>query len=134
MSTRLGVDAANSAANAVAGQLNSGYARVYSGSPPTGSADGAITTQVLLAEAPLAATAFGAASGGQITANAIAKVSCIASGTASWFRTLRSNGTTVEFEGSAGTADTDMIVSSVTLVQNQDLEITSLTFRFPLSA
>jgi hypothetical protein len=133
MSTRLGVDAANSAADAVAGRLNNGYARVYSGSPPTGSADGAITTQVLLAEAPLAATAFGAASGGQIIANAITTVSCIASGTAGWFRTVRSNGATVEFDGTAGTANAEMILSSVDLVQNQDLEITSLTFRFPLS-
>lgn len=133
MSTRLGVDAANSAADAVAGRLNSGYARVYSGSPPTGSADGAITTQVLLAEAPLAATAFGAATAGQITANAIVKVTCIVDGTAGWFRTVHSNGSTVEFDGVAGTADTQMILSSVDLVQNQELEILSLTFRFPLA-
>lgn len=132
MSTRLGVDAANTAANAVAARLANGYVRVYTGAPPA-NADDAITNQVLLAEAQFGATAFGAAAGGEIQANAIAEITCLATGTATWFQALRSDGATVEFDGAVGIVDAEMIVSSTNFNINQPLQLTSLTFRFPLS-
>lgn len=131
--TRLGADAVNVAADAVGARLNSGYARIYSGSRPT-TADTAITDQVLLAEAQFGNPAFGAASGGQITANAIAEVTCITSGTPAWFRALRSNGTTVEFDDTVGTENAALIISAATVNANQPLQITSLTFRIPQTA
>lgn len=129
---RLGVDAANHAADAVGARLNSGYARIYSGSRPA-TADTAITSQVLLAEPRFGTSAFGAADGGEITAQAIAEVTCIIGGTAAWYRAVRSDGTTVEYDDTVGTENAAMIVSSVDFATNQPLQITSLTFRFPLS-
>jgi hypothetical protein len=140
---RLGVDAANYAADAVGTRLNGGYARIYSGSRPA-TADTDITTQVLLAEAQFSDPAFEAADGGEITAEAIAEVTCIIGGTAAWYRAVRSNGTTVEYDDTVGIALTEeqvengdpspgMVVSSINFAANQPLQITNLTVRLPLT-
>lgn len=131
MSTRLGVDAANIGADAVAERLASGYIRFYTGTRPT-TADSS-TSETLLAEASFESPAFGAATGGEITATSITEVSISATGTPGWFRAVRSDGTTVEFDGTVGTENADCIVSSVSFQVNQSLQITALTFRFLLS-
>lgn len=97
--TTLANAAVNAEGDALATLLNTGYLRIYSGAQPA-TADTAIGAQVLLAELRFGATAFGAASAGVITANAITSdASADATGTAAWFRCLKSDGTTPVMDG-----------------------------------
>ena len=64
-----------------------------------------MSTQNILAELRFGATAFGASLAGVATANAItADSSANATGTATWFRVFKSDGTTALWDGSVGTA------------------------------
>lgn len=118
----------NAEANAVGDALNSGYIRIYDGSQPA-TADTAVGAQVLLAELRFGADAFGAASGGTITANAITDDSSAnATGTAAWARILASNGTTVWFDGSVGTATANVILNTVSIVSGAVVSCSALTF------
>lgn len=118
----------NAEANAVGDALNSGYIRIYDGSQPA-NADTAVGAQTLLAELRFAADAFGAASGGVITANAITDDSSAnATGTASWARILASNGTTVWFDGSVGTSNANVILNTTSIVSGAVVSCSSLTF------
>lgn len=118
----------NAEANAVGNALDSGYIRIYDGSQPA-TADTAIGAQVLLAELRFGADAFGAASGGVITANAITDDSSAnATGTATWARILASNGSTVWFDGSVGTATANVILNTTSIVSGAVVSCSSLTF------
>jgi hypothetical protein len=118
----------NAEANAVGDALNSGYIRIYDGSQPA-TADTAVGAQTLLAELRFAADAFGAASGGVITANAITDDSSAnATGTAAWARILASNGTTVWFDGSVGTSNANVILNTTSIVSGAVVSCSSLTF------
>jgi hypothetical protein len=118
----------NAEADAVGNALDTGYIRVYDGSQPA-TADTAIGAQVLLAELRFGADAFGAAVAGVITANAItADAAANATGTATWGRVLASNGTTVWFDGSAGTADANIILNTTAIVTGAEVSCSSLTF------
>jgi hypothetical protein len=126
---RLANTAANAEANALATLANTGYIRIYdsTGTGQPANADTAVTTQVLLAELRFGATAFGSAAAGVITANAItADSSANASGTATWFRVLQSDGTTTLWDGSVGTATCDLILNSVAITTGLNVSITSL--------
>jgi hypothetical protein len=119
---------ANAAADAVCVLLNNGYLRIYDGTQAT-DADTALGAQVLLAELRWNATAFGAAAAGVATANAItADSSANASGTASWFRALKSDGTTVVFDGSVGTASANLILNSVAISVGANVSVSAFTF------
>jgi hypothetical protein len=120
--------AASAAADAVVDLLNTGYLRVYDGTQPA-TADTAITSQVLLAELVLNATAFGSASNGVATANAITSdPSANATGTATWFRVLQSDGTTVMFDGEVGTSGSDLNLNTVSIQSSAEVSVTSLTY------
>jgi hypothetical protein len=120
--------AANAEANAVATLLNTGYLRLYSGTQPT-TADTAIGAQVLLAELRFGATAFGAAAAGVITANAITSdTTADNTGTATWFRTLQSDGTTVVFDGSVGTTGANLNLNSVAISAGAQVDVTGFTY------
>jgi sulfur carrier protein ThiS len=119
---------ASAAADAVAALLNSGYLRIYDGSQPA-TADTAISTQVLLAELRFNATAFAAAVNGQATANAITSdTAANATGTATWFRALASNGTTVVLDGTVGTATSDLVLNTTSIVINAAVAVTAFTY------
>jgi hypothetical protein len=119
---------ASAAADAVTAHLNNGYLRIYDGTQPA-DADTAITTQVLLAELRWNATAFGAASNGVATANAITSDSdADATGTATWFRALRSNGTSVVFDGSVGTSGANLNFNSVAIQIHAAVAVTAFTY------
>src|SRR5262245_14969757 len=127
----------NVAANAMADDLavlqNNGFLRIYDGTKPA-TVDTAIATQVLLAELRWNATAFGAAVGGLIVANAITgDASANASGVASWFRSLKSDGTTAVWDGTVGTSNADCVVASTTIVAGQPFNITSAQIAVPKS-
>lgn len=132
MTARLGVDAANTASNAIGTRLNNGYVRIYDGERPEESADNTLGNQVLLAEARFGNPAFNPASGGIIASTAIAEVRCQATGRAAWFQALRSDGVTVEFDGTVGTTDADLIVDSVDFETNWPLQILGVTYQTPL--
>ena len=108
--------------------LDNGFLRIYDGTQPT-NADTAIGAQVMLAELRFNATASGAAVAGVITLNAITEDSSAnATGTATWFRALRADGTTVVFDGSVGLTSADMILNAVALIAGAAVQITSFTY------
>ena len=123
--TQLSNAAANAEADALAALLNSGYLRIYDGSQPA-DANTAVSSQVLLAELRFGATAFGAAVAGVITANAITGDSdANATGTAAWFRALKSDGTTVVMDGSVGTSGTNLVVATTSIALHQTVNCSS---------
>lgn len=106
----------NAKLNAIKADFDSGYLRIYDGAQPAGP-DTALGAQVLLAELRFGATAFGSASNGVLTANTITSdASANATGTAAWFRCLKSDGTTALHDGSVGTANANAIVATTAIV------------------
>jgi hypothetical protein len=132
MAVTLSATAASTAADALCALLNAGHVRLYDGARPA-TADTAITTQVLLASPTFGNPAFAASVSGVATANAITSdTNAAASGVTTWFRAVKSDGSTV-CDGSVGTANADCILSSTTIVQHGTVAITSVTYRQPLS-
>lgn len=119
----------------IATSLNTGYVRIYSGTEPT-TANAALSGNTLLAELRFGATAFGAASASGadrvITANAITQDSAAdADGTATFFRALQSDGTTVVYQGTAGTSGQQLNLSATNIVTGGVVSISSLTITMP---
>lgn len=122
---------ASAMCDALVDLLDNGYLRIYDGTIPT-NADTAIGAQVLLAELRFNATAFGAASNGVATANAFtADSSANATGTASWFRALQSDGSTVIMDGTVGTSGDDLNLNTVSIVTGAAVSISSMTVTMP---
>ena len=120
--------AVTAAADAVGDLLDNGYLRIYDGTQPS-TADTAITTQTLLAELRFNATAFPSATNGVATANSItADSSANATGTASWFRALKSDGSSVVFDGSVGTSSADLVLNSVAISSGAQVSVTAFTY------
>ena len=112
----------------MAARCNSGSLRIYSGTPPA-NGDAALSGNTLLANLAFGATVFGAASNGVATANAItADSSADATGTASFFRALESDGTTVVFQGTVGTSGAELNLSSLSIVAAGNVSVSSLTY------
>jgi hypothetical protein len=104
----------------------SGLLRIYNGAQPA-SPDTAVGAQVKLAELMCNAAAFAAAaSAGVLTANAISSANALASGTASWFRLVKSDGTAV-MDGTVGTSGADLIIDNTSINSGQSVSVTSLT-------
>lgn len=129
---RLSDTAANAMTDAIVDLADNGYLRIYDGTRPA-TADTAISTQVLLAELRFNATAFGAASGGSATANAFtADTSANATGTATWFRALKSDGTTALFDGEVGSGGTyDLVLNTTSIVITANVSVSSMTYTHP---
>jgi hypothetical protein len=117
---------------------NAGKLRVYSGAQPT-DANTAIAAQVLLGEFTMNATAFAAsvASGSAptrsavATANAISNVVALATNTAAWFRLVKSDGTTVLFDGTVGISGCDLNLTDITLTTGETMSVSSFTVSNP---
>jgi hypothetical protein len=120
---------ANAAANALTALLNSGKLRIYDGSQPA-NANTAVSTQTLLAELTFNATAFGAASAGVAAANAITSATAAATGTAAWFRAVKSDGTTVVWDGSVGTSGANLNLATVAISSGATVSVSALTYTF----
>lgn len=98
--------------------------RIYDGAQP--ATGGAAT--VLLAELTCNATFAPAASGAVLTLNAITQDSAAnATGTATWFRIVKSDGTTHVTDGTVGTSGADINLNTVSIVINAAVSITSAT-------
>lgn len=111
----------------MAALLDSGYLRIYDGAQPA-TADTAISGQVLLAELRFNATAFGAGALGVAAANAITQDSAAnASGTATWFRALKSDGTTVVLDGTVGTSSSNLDLNSVAISSGAAVSVSAFS-------
>lgn len=98
--------------------------RIYDGTrPATGG-----TATTLLAELTCNATFAPAASGGVLTLNAItADASANATGTATWFRIVKSDGTTHVMDGNVGTSGSDLNFNSVAFASGANVSVSSFT-------
>lgn len=120
-------EAATAAVDAMTALANSGKLRIYDGSQPA-NADAAIGGANLLAELTMNATAFAAGVAGVATANAITSdTSADATGTATWFRLWKSNGTSPLWDGTVGTSGADCNLNTTSLVTGAAVAITSFT-------
>lgn len=128
LTPRLSNLGANAAADAVCALANNAFLRIYDGTQPT-DADTALGAQVLLAELRLNATAFGAAAAGTATANALTAPNAVASGTPTWFRVLKSDGTSALWDGSVGTATTNLVLSAATITAGLTVTVTAMTYQ-----
>lgn len=117
--------------DALAPLFDNGYLRIYDGAQPT-NADTAIGAQTLLAELRFAATAIATSVNGVLTAAALtADSSANASGTAAWYRALKSDGTTAICDGSVGTSAADLIMNSTAISAGASVSVTSFTHTIP---
>lgn len=125
---KLSNNVVNPQADALSDLADNGYLRIYDGTQPA-TADTAITTQVLLAELRFNATAAPAASNGVLTFNAITQDSSANNtGTASWFRALKSDGSTVLFDGAVGTSGSDMNIYTTSIVAGAIVGVSSFGY------
>ena len=123
---QLSYAAVNAEANALAPCMNSGKLRIYSGTIPT-RCDDSLGAAVLLAEPTMGATAFGSASNGVLTANAITGANAGVTGTPSFFRIFDSAGTTAYILGTTGTASADLILNAASTTAGVAVSVTALT-------
>ena len=126
---KLGAAAANAEAGAIVALCNTGYLRLYDGSQPA-TADTAVSAQTLIAELRFAATAMsGSPAAGVATFAAVtADSSANATGTPTWFRALKSDGSTAVFDGTAGESGTDCIIDSVPIAEGGTVSVTAMTY------
>lgn len=96
---------------------------IYSGTrPATGG-----TATTLLAQLTCNATFAPASSAGVLTLNAIASASASATGTASWARLYKSDGTTFVMDLSVGTSGADINLNSTALASGATVSVSSAT-------
>lgn len=96
--------------------------RIYNGTrPATGG-----TATTLLAELTCNATFAPGASGGVLTLNAITQDSSAdATGTATWARIVKSDGTTHILDCSVGTSGADIVLNTTSIVAGAAVAVTS---------
>jgi hypothetical protein len=99
--------------------------RLYDGTQPA-NANTAISTQTLLVSLTIAG-GFGTDSNGTITLGAVTSGTAGASGTAAFFRIVKSDGTTVVMDGSVGTSGSDLNLNTTTIASAQTVSITAGT-------
>lgn len=99
--------------------------RLYDGTQPA-NANTAISTQTLLVSLNVSG-AFGTDSNGTLTFSTVNNGTAVASGTASFFRIVKSDGTTVVMDGSVGTSSADLVLNTTTIATNDTVAISSGT-------
>jgi hypothetical protein len=117
----------NAALNALLDVANGGQLIIYAGSQPA-NADAGDGGATKLATFTLANPAFAAASGGTKALNVPSNVAASATGTATWYRIMKSDTTTPVADGSVGTATTDLTLPTTSIVSGATVSITSGTF------
>lgn len=126
LNTQVSDTAANAAANALAALCNGGFMELYTATQPA-NANTAVSGQTLLVTLGLSATAFGGAVAGVLTANTISPGNNAATGTATWFRVYKSDGTTAVFDGSVGTTGCNLNMNSNVLQSGAQTTVTAFT-------
>lgn len=101
---------------------NAALLRIYDGSRP--ATGGAATT--LLAELTCGTPFAAAAVNGVLTLGAITQdASANATGTATWFRIVKADGTTHVMDGNVGTSGSDLNLTTTSIVATQPVSVTS---------
>lgn len=119
---------ASAQADLTLANLNNGYLRLYSGTQPA-DANTALSGNTLLAELRFNATAFTAAVNGVATANSLTSdTDADNTGTATFARCLKSDGTTVVFDCSVGVSGCDINLTTAAIIQHGVVQITSFTW------
>ena len=98
---------------------------LYSGTQPA-NANTAITTQTLLVSLPISGV-FGTDVDGTLTLGSVTQTNALATGTISFFRIFKSDGTSVIMDGSVGLSSADLILNSVDVFAGQAVDITAGT-------
>lgn len=132
---KLSTAARNAACNAIVDLLDGGTIAIRTGAPPTNVSDASSGT--LLGTCTFGTPAFGDASTGTATANAISDDSSADnSGDAGYFRCYASGGGDTEaiFQGTAGEAadSTDMTFDDKSIVAGGVISISSFTVTVPI--
>lgn len=101
---------------------NAALLRIYDGSrPATGG-----TATTLLAELTCGTPFAAAAVNGVLTLGAITQDSSAnATGTATWFRIVKADGTTHVMDGDVGTSGSDLNLTTTSIVATQPVSVTS---------
>lgn len=116
---------------AIAQEFDNGYIRIYDGSRPAGPST-AVTTQVLLAELRFAATAVASESNGVLTFATITKdTAANATGTATWARLLKSDGSTAIADVEVGVTGANLNLATTSIQSSVEVDITSATWTIP---
>ena len=122
---KIAQNTAQTQANALVGAFtNSSTINIYTGSQPA-TPETAITSQTLLATITLPSSSAFSSTNGVMTAAAISSVTIGASGTAAWFRWIKSDASTVIADGSVGTSSADLILNSTSLTSGATLATSS---------
>lgn len=118
----------NAKLNQISSQIGtSGFLKGYSGTQPA-NADTALSGNTLLFNLPLSATAFAAASGGVLTANAIStESSADNTGTCTWASLVKSDNTTRICDMSAGTSGADLTLNSASITAGAQISCSGFT-------
>lgn len=104
----------------------SGLLRIYDGAQPA-SPNVAVGSQVKLVEFVTNAAGFAtAASGGVLTARAIASAVGLAAGTAAWARLCDAGGVAI-MDCTVGTSATDIILANTSITVSEPVSVSSLT-------
>ena len=124
INTQLSQSTVEAEAAALAALFSSGYLRIFEGAQPAG-ADTAAPGVKMLAELRFGSVAFASVTDGIMVANTIAPVVAGNTGTASWFRTFQSDGTTPILDGSVGTSDANLVLGSVSISEGLIVNVSS---------
>jgi hypothetical protein len=102
---------------------NAALLRVYDGTrPATGG-----TATTLLGTFTLGSPLASAAAAGVLSPTLPSNTTGAAAGTATWFRIVKSDGTTHVIDGSAGTSGTDLVLNTATISVGVTMAITAFT-------
>lgn len=125
MTLRYAADLRNAKLDAITAFVgNAALVRIYDGTQP--ATGGTATT--LLAELTCGTPFAAAAAGGVLTVGAITQdPSANATGTATWFRVVKADGTTHCIDGTVGTSGADLNLTTTSIVSGQPVQIISFT-------
>ena len=104
---------------------NNAIINIYQGTAPANANTG-ITTQTLLVTCVLAG-AFGTDTNGTLTLGTVNDGVAVVSGTASFFRIFKADGTTVVMDGSVGVTGADLNLDTTTINITQTVNISGGT-------
>lgn len=127
--TQLANETVNAQADALARLLDNGYLRLYSGTKPA-TANTGLSGNTLLAELRFSGTSAPAASNGVLTFSTITPDSSANNdGAATWFRALKSDGTSAVLDGTVGVtgSTSNLELNDANIVTGTQVNVTSFT-------
>lgn len=125
--TKISNAAAEAQATAFAALLDGGTFDIYDGSQPA-TVNTAVSTQTKLASLTFSNPAATSVTNGVVTFAAITSdTSADASGTATWFRAKKADGSAI-WDGSVGTSGATLNMNSNVISSGAAVSVTSLTF------